>query len=58
MDNIVGIRRYISLEGPHKHFIIKEFLKPEILETNMLTIGDNRFEKIVAGSYERIVQLP
>ena len=32
MDNTIGIRRYISLEGPHKNFIIKESLKPEKLE--------------------------
>ena len=58
MDNTIGIRRYISLEGPHKNFIIKESLKPEKLEANMLTIGDNKFEKIVTGAYERIAQLP
>ena len=56
--NIVGLRRFISLEGPHKNFVIKEILKPQKSDVDNLRSENKKFETHITGTYERIIQIP
>jgi len=56
--NTVGFRRYISIEGPHKNFIIQELTDSEISSDNNDPIQKTAFGINISGIYQRIIQSP
>jgi hypothetical protein len=58
MDNIIGLRRYMSLEGRHENVIIIELNRPELSDFNILSLEKNKFVTPITGTYKRIIQLP
>ena len=57
-DNTVGLRRFISIEGPHKYFIIHELIDLEISRDNNQLTQKTKFGINVSGIYQRIIQSP
>ena len=55
-SEIVSLRRYISIEGPHNHFIIHEFIDPEILQNKKHLIQKAKFGTNISGMYEKVIQ--
>ena len=55
-DNILGLRRYISVEGPHQHFTIQEHLNPQINRNDIDKMQKTKFGKNISGIYERVIQ--
>ena len=57
-DNTVGLRRFISIEGPHKYFIIQELTDLEIFRDDNHSTQKTKFGINVSGIYQRIIQSP
>ena len=58
IKNTLGLRRFMSLEGPHKHLVIEEILNPEKSQIDGLANENIAFETHVTGTYKRIIQAP
>jgi len=56
--NTVSLRRYISVEGPHKNFIIQEFSDSNISSDNEISIEKTVFGINILATYKRIIQSP
>ena len=56
--NRISLRRYMSVEGPHKNFVIQEFTDSEISANNKPSILKNSSEISISGIYKRIIQSP
>ena len=56
--NRISLRRYMSVEGPHKNFVIQEFTDSEISANNKPSNLKNSSEISISGIYKRIIQSP
>jgi hypothetical protein len=52
----VSLRRYISIEGPHKHFILHELIGPETSQNSRHLRQKAEFGINISGMYEKIIQ--
>ena len=57
-DFIVGLIRFVSIEGPHKFFILKEFIGLENFKNDVQRTQKTKFGMDVSGIYQRIIQSP
>ena len=55
-SNIEGLRRYISIEGPHKYVLIEEMMNPETSRDNKHALQKDKFGLSISGVYEEIIQ--
>ena len=53
---IVGLRRYISIEGPHKYFFIQEIIDLETSRDNEQSLQKTKFGLKISGIYEKTIQ--
>ena len=53
---IMGLRRYISIEGAHKYFIIQEIPDPEVSGDSKQTMQKIKFGLKNSGIYEKSIQ--
>ena len=53
-----GLRRYISIEGPHKYFIIQEITKSKISRGNKYLLQKIKFGLSISGIYKKVIQSP
>tara|TARA_Y100000590_G_C15417372_1_gene900018 strand:+ start:80 stop:742 length:663 start_codon:yes stop_codon:yes gene_type:complete len=56
--NTVGLRRFIAVEGPHKYFVIQEFLDLETFRNDIQLNQKTKFGMNISGIYQRIIQSP
>jgi hypothetical protein len=54
----LGLRRYISIQGPHKYFIIQEIMNSKISRDNKHSLQKTKFGLSVSGTYKKIIQSP
>ena len=57
-DFIVGLRRFVSIEGSHRFFVIKEFIDLENFKNDVQRTQKTKFGMNVSGIYQRIIQSP
>ncbi|MFL2932192.1 MAG: hypothetical protein ACJZ47_05220 [bacterium] len=58
LDNIVGLRRFISIEDPHQFFVIQELTDLEKYRNDEQKAQKKNFGMNISGIYQRIIQSP
>ena len=58
LGNIAGLRRFISMEGPHKFFVIHELTDLEKYRNDEQIAQKKKFGMNISGIYQRIIQSP